>query len=48
MPFRALVSPHARRQARRRGITLAEIEDTYVVDTVDGRVVSAWRKQSES
>lgn len=30
MPFRELVSPHARRQARRRGVTIAEIEHTYV------------------
>lgn len=77
MPFRGLVSPHAWRQARRRGISLAEIEDTYVVpddvrasghdpdreirgrwfpagrveivvDAIDGRVVSVWRKPSES
>jgi hypothetical protein len=76
MPFRDLVSPHAQRQARRRAISLGEIEDTYVdpddvrqsghdvareirgrsfpsgrveivVDTIDGRVVSTWRRQSD-
>lgn len=75
MPFRELVSRHALREARREGITLAEIEDAYVfpdevrgsthgemrqirtrffgaarievvVDTIDGRVVTVWRKQA--
>lgn len=74
MPFRELVSRHALREARREGITLAELEDAYVspdevrvsmhddvreirtryfgstrvevvVDTIDGRVVTVWRKQ---
>ena len=76
MPFREMVSAHARRQARRRGIRLDEMEDAYVdpdevcssehdvhrevrgrwfpegrveivVDTIDGRVVSTWRKRSD-
>jgi hypothetical protein len=74
VPFRELVSRHALLKARRHGITLAEVEDTYVspdeirgsthddmreirtryvgptsieivVDTIDGRVVTVWRKQ---
>jgi hypothetical protein len=74
VPLRDLLSRHALREARREGITLAEIEDTYVspdevrgsthddvreirtrhfgltsievvVDTIDGRVVTVWRKQ---
>lgn len=74
MSFRELVTRHAWREARREGITLAEIEGAYVypdeirgsthddvreirtrfsgagsvevvVDTIDGRVVTVWRKQ---
>jgi hypothetical protein len=74
MPFRDLVSPHAMREAERDGITLDEMEETYldpdlirpsthdalreirtrwfgeaaievVVDTIDGRVVTIWRKR---
>jgi hypothetical protein len=73
MPFRDLVSRHAMREASREGITLNEMEETYVdpdvtrrsahdelreirtrwfgdgaievvVDTIDGRVVTTWRK----
>ena len=73
MPFRDLVSRHAVREAEREGITLGEMEHTYidpdltrpsahdefrevrtrwfgetaielVVDTIDGRVVTTWRK----
>jgi hypothetical protein len=76
MPFWDQLTSHARRQARRRGITEAELEDVYfdpddvrpshhdenreirgrwfaagrveiVVDTLDGRVVSAWRKRTK-
>jgi hypothetical protein len=75
MPFRDLMSRHASREARREGISLEEIEETYVspdatrpsghdderevrtryfgdrvieivVDTIDGRVVTTWRKGS--
>jgi hypothetical protein len=74
MPFRDLVSRHALREAAREGITLEELEETYldpdltrpsqhdslreirsrwfggtavevVVDTIDGRVVTTWRKR---
>lgn len=74
MAFRDLVSAHALREARREGITLQEMEETYVdpdavrlsthdeareirtrwfgeeavevvVDTIDGRVVTTWRKR---
>ncbi len=73
MPFRDLVGPHALREAADEGITLEEMEETYVdpdltrpsvhdevreirtrwfgesaievvVDTIDGRVVTTWRK----
>ncbi|MGH2358280.1 MAG: hypothetical protein ACRDGJ_09745 [Candidatus Limnocylindria bacterium] len=73
MPFRELMSAHALREARREGISLDEIEESYVypdfvrtshheiareirslyvgdaaievvVDTIDGRVVTVWRK----
>jgi len=75
MPFRDLVSPHAMHEAELDGITLDEMEETYldpdlirpsthdslreirtrwfgdaaievVVDTIDGRVVTTWRKRS--
>ena len=74
MPFRQLLSHHAWREARREGITVAEMEATYldpdavrpsshdtereirsrwfgdeavevVVDRIDGRVVTTWRKR---
>jgi hypothetical protein len=74
VPFRDLVSRHAMRQAELDGITLDEMEETYldpdlirpsahdklrevrtrwfgeaaievVVDTIDGRVVTTWRKR---
>ena len=73
MPFRDLVSRHAMREARREGIPLDQMEETYVdpdvtrgsvhdelreirtrwfgnaaievvVDTIDGRVVTTWRR----
>jgi hypothetical protein len=73
VPFRDLVSRHARREAARERITLEQIELTYlwpdetrpsthddereirtryfgegaidvVVDRIDGRVVTVWRK----
>ena len=75
MPFRDLVSRHAMQEAKKEGITLDEMEATYVdpdntyssahvelreirtrwfgdsaievvVDTIDGRVVTTWRKPS--
>jgi hypothetical protein len=75
VPFRDLVSRHARREAARENISLDAMEDTYVypdetrpsehdeareirsgyvgdgvielvVDTIDGRVVTVWRKTS--
>ena len=74
MPFRDLVSRHAMREAELDGISLGEMEETYldpdltrpsthdelreirtrwlgeeaievVVDTIDGRVVTTWRKR---
>jgi hypothetical protein len=73
MPFRDVLSSHALREARREGIGLDRVEDTYlwpdearpshhdeerevrtryfgdevielVVDRIDGRVITAWRK----
>jgi hypothetical protein len=73
VPFRDLVSRHARREAAREGIPMDEIEAAYlwpddtrpsthddareirtrhvpdgavevVVDTIDGRVVTVWRR----
>jgi hypothetical protein len=73
MPFRELLSAHARREARREGIKLSELEAAYidpdpvrrsthddereirtrwfgdeavevVVDRIDGRVVTTWRR----
>lgn len=77
VPFRDLVSRHARREAAREGISLEDIELTYVwpdetrpslhdderevrtryfgdraievvVDTIDGRVVTVWRKGAKA
>jgi hypothetical protein len=76
VPFRGLVSRHARREAQLERITFEEIEETYVwpdntrpshhdeereirtryfgdrvieivVDRIDGRVVTVWRKGRE-
>lgn len=73
MPFRELMSAHARREARRERISVDAVEEAYVfpdvvrashhdldreirslyvggsvievvVDTIDGRVVTVWRK----
>jgi hypothetical protein len=73
MPFRDLVSSHAMHEAQSEGISLDQMEETYVdpdltrpsvhdevreirtrwfgesaievvVDTIDGKVVTTWRK----